>query len=338
MSGRLAPYLSKTPLPYSVIYIVKGIVTVGKVIALTGAAGYVGGLLLHELRKQAWVERIIAFDVKPVAGDGHVISYCMDVRDGAALRSIFAEHAVTNLIHAAFVLNPPPHMTNTEMHTINVNGSQQVFRAAINHGVNQIVFISSTSVYGYVTNPNRKITEETVQQPTITYGQHNVEVERFLRGQGDHYFKSRVAIVRPTAIVGPHGKQASLLSPLINQPVFIVADGGHARTQALHEHDATSMITQVVERQATGVFNAAPDDSATWAEIGQVSGIPVVSFPREALTFATRFRKMVPGLTTLSRETVEMFSESLVVDNMAARQCLGWVPRYSTQQAFADFF
>src|SRR5437763_1777357 len=133
-------------------------------------------MLLHELRKQSWVDHIIAFDLKPISGDGRVISYCMDVRDGAALRAIFAEHAVTNLIHAAFVVTPPPYMSPAEMHMINVNGSQQVFRAAINHGVNHIAFVSSVDVYGYRPGPFRKITEDEMQQPTMTYGQHNVEV------------------------------------------------------------------------------------------------------------------------------------------------------------------
>src|SRR6516225_3175648 len=114
----------------------------GKTIALTGAAGYLGTVLIDYLRAQPWVDRIIALDVKPAPADGRVISYLCDVRDGDFLRALFTEHAVSHVIHAAFIITPPRNMSPTEMHNANVEGSQAVIRAAFESHTRQLVFIS----------------------------------------------------------------------------------------------------------------------------------------------------------------------------------------------------
>lgn len=316
----------------------------GKVIALTGAAGYLGSILLGQLEAQPWAERIVAIDLKPVAATGRIVSYRLDVRDSATLRAIFAEHGVTHLVHAAFILAQPPDMSLEQMRSINIDGSQSVIRSAIKQNVEQVVFLSSVSVYGYQHgNPAtsrlpQHIREDAPQQPNMVYGQHKAEVERFLREQGEDFMRTRIAIIRPTAIVGPRGKTVSHLKALTAQPVFLVADGGRALTQALHEEDAASLVVRVIERNVTGVFNAAPDDYASWMDIGRLSKLPVVSVPRSVLNIATRFNTVVPALRGFTREVVDLFSESLVVDNTAVRQRTGWSPRYTTCDAYTQFF
>jgi len=101
-----------------------------KTIALTGAAGYLGSVLIDYLRAQHWVERIVAIDLKPVPADGRVISYATDIHDGSFLRAVFAEHGVSHVIHGAFTIIPPRGMSARQMRAANFDGSQQVFRAA----------------------------------------------------------------------------------------------------------------------------------------------------------------------------------------------------------------
>ncbi|MEP7288011.1 MAG: NAD-dependent epimerase/dehydratase family protein [Chloroflexota bacterium] len=307
-------------------------------VAITGAGGYLGRILTAQLETQHWVDHIIAIDLSPVLATGRVISYRLDVRDGATLRAILAEHGVTHLIHAAFILVQPPEMSLAEMHSINVGGSKQVIRAALDLKIPHLTFMSSVAVYGYHAGHADRVREDAKQQPNMIYGQHKVEVERYLHSQGEAYLKSHVAILRPPAIIGPKGKDSSHLRALTAQPVFVVANGGRARTQAIHEDDAASLVVKVIERSVTGIYNAAPDDNASWAEIGKISKLPVLSAPRSALNFVTRFNTLVPALNGFTREVVDLFAESLVVDNSAARQCTDWIPRYTTRETFTQFF
>jgi UDP-glucose 4-epimerase len=309
-----------------------------KIIALTGAAGYLGSVLIDYLRAQEWVERIIAIDVKPIPSDGRVLSYCTDVRDGSLLKAIFAEHGVTNVIHAAFIITPPRGMTASQMRSANFDSSKQVFHAAFETHTRQIVFISSCSVYGYHTANPQNMREDDELRPTMLYGHHKVAVEQHLNSEGRNYPATHIAIVRPVAIVGPRGQSLSPLRALTAQKIFILANGGAARTQAIHELDVTALIARLVETNLGGTFNAAPDDYATWNEIGKLSGLPNISLPRPFLNFATRFNTILPALHGFDRDVVDLFSESLVCDNTAARSQLGWVPRYRTKEAFAQLF
>ncbi len=310
----------------------------GKVIAVTGAAGYLGQTLVAYLEKQPWVERIICLDVKPLPSTERAISYCMDVRDFSLLRAIFSEHAVTHLVHAAFIVTPPPGLTEQQMYAANVEGSQSVFQNAIGYGIEHILFISSVAVYGYRSGRSLAVREDAPQAPTMLYGEHKAQVERNLKQLADNFPRVRIAVVRPTAVVGPLGRMLSPLRALTAHPIFVLSNGGKALTQALHEQDAAALLAAVVERGLAGVFNAAPNDFASWADIARLSRLPTVSLPRSLLNFATRFNTVWPALRGFTRDVVDLFSESLVVDNTLVRQVTGWMPRHTTREAFAQLF
>jgi len=310
----------------------------GKVIAITGAAGYIGRALVEHLQKQHWVERIIALDLKPFPATGTVIPYTLDVRDASFLRAVLAEHAVTHLVHAAFVVSQPPDMTVEQIRRINVEGSQGVIHQAFEYGVEHLTFISSVAVYGYRGDQPPVVKEHASAQPNMVYGKHKVEVERYLTGQQPFYPRTQVAILRPVAVVGPRGQQQSHLRALTAQPVFVLSNSGQARTQAIHEDDLTSLLSTVLERKIGGIYNAAPDDSASWAEISKLTGLPVFALPRSVLNLATRLNRVLPALRGFTREVVDLFSETLVVDNAAIRQATDWIPRHTTLEAFAQMF
>lgn len=308
----------------------------GKVIAITGAAGYIGQTLIAHLSTQPWVERIIALDMEPVSSSDLVISYVMDMREASHLRAILAEHAVTHLVHAAFVVSPPPGMSDSQMHVTNVEGSKQVIDQALGYGVEHLLFISSVAVYGYHTGQPLPLGENANLRPTMLYGRHKTAVESYLREQ--HAPKTNIAVLRPTAVVGPRGRTLSHLRALTAQPIFVLANGGKALTQALHEQDMAALLVAAIQHNISGTFNAAPNDNLSWAEIARLSKLPPLSLPRAALNFATRFNRILPALKGFTREVVDLFSETLVVDNTAVRQCTGWVPRYTTRDAFAEMF
>jgi len=98
------------------------------------------------------------------------------------------------------------------------------------------------------------------------------------------------------------------------------------------------LIGKLLEQDASGIFNGAADDSAAWAAIGGLSSRPIVSMPRAVLNQMTRLNTTLPALNGFTREIVDLFAESLVVDNSAARTQLAWTPRYSTLAAFQQMF
>lgn len=311
-----------------------------KVVCVTGAAGYLGSQVIRLLAKQPWVEQVVAIDLRAVPPMSGVISHQLNIMDAAALRAILVEHGVTHLVHAAFQITPQ-NGDIQQMRLNNVQGSLEVFRCALNL-VDHLTFISSVSVYGYHPGYGSPLTETMPTQPTMEYARHKLQAESALRilrhlpyPEG---LRTHTAVIRFSAIVGPEGAQVSNLRALTANPFFIVADGGTARTQGLHETDAAALVASVIRQNADGVFHGTPSDHASWSEIGHLSNRPVVSLPRVVLNQMTRLNTVLPALAGFTRDVVDLFSETLVADNSHTRAQLGWEPRYSTCDSFYEMF
>jgi UDP-glucose 4-epimerase len=138
------------------------------IVAITGAAGYVGGRLLARLLDEPDVETVVGLDVGPLpTGPERFIPYRRDVRD-PSLADILARHRVDTLVHTAFVLYPPPRRLRQMAH-INVNGTENVLRAAAQAGVRHAIFLSSTTVYGAWPDNPIPLTEEHPPRPNPDY-------------------------------------------------------------------------------------------------------------------------------------------------------------------------
>lgn len=127
-----------------------------------------------------------------------------DVRDGALLSRLFAEHSVGAVLHFAglkavgeSVSQPLRYYDN------NVHGSQVVLQAMANAGVFNLVFSSSATVYG---DPAQMPISEAcpVGQPTNPYGRSKLMVEEMLRDLAVSDPRWRIAILRYFNPVGAH--------------------------------------------------------------------------------------------------------------------------------------
>ncbi len=102
--------------------------------ALTGANGYLGGLVAHRLKASGW--EVVGLTRKPNAGE---IAFRLgDDISPDTLRGFDA------LIHCAYDFAP---IEFAELKTINVEGSAKLFRAAAAAGIPQTVFISTISAF-----------------------------------------------------------------------------------------------------------------------------------------------------------------------------------------------
>ena len=182
-------------------------------ILVTGGAGYIGSHTLVELI-QAGFSPIVLDNlsnsspkslarVEAICGQG--IPFIQgDIRDKALLKSLFARHAISAVVHFAglkavgeSVREPLAYYDN------NVNGSQVLLEAMIEAGVEQFVFSSSATVYG---EPEHMPISEAcpVGRPTNPYGRSKLMVEDILRDLGHSRPSLRVAILRYFNPVGAH--------------------------------------------------------------------------------------------------------------------------------------
>ena len=181
-------------------------------ILVTGGAGYIGSHTAVELMKAG--HQVVIVDnlcnsslavldrIRALGGEGLSFTQA-DVRDRAALDSLFAKHHIDGVIHFAglkavgeSVAQPLRYFDN------NVGSTLTLFQAMDHAGVRRIVFSSSATVYG---DPEQvPITESSRLQVTNPYGRTKLMCEDILRDLQAADPRWHVAILRYFNPVGAH--------------------------------------------------------------------------------------------------------------------------------------
>ena len=181
-------------------------------ILVTGGAGYIGSHTVVELlnagHQVAIVDNLCNSSAKVLdrieALAGKNFSFMQaDVRDGAALDRIFAEHRIDGVIHFAglkavgeSVAQPLRYFDN------NVGSTLALLQALDRANLRRIVFSSSATVYG---DPEQvPITEGSRLQVTNPYGRTKLICEDILRDLQQADPRWHVAILRYFNPVGAH--------------------------------------------------------------------------------------------------------------------------------------
>jgi UDP-glucose 4-epimerase len=157
-------------------------------VLITGGAGFIGSHTCVELLAHDY-EVIVVDDysnsspqsldeVQKLAGRP-LISYPVDLRDRAALAEVFAAHRIDAVIHfAAKKAVGESIRMPLDYFDINVGGTTSLLSAMRAHGVNQIVFSSSCTVYG--SSAKEKLGEDEPADPSSPYALSKWMCERML--------------------------------------------------------------------------------------------------------------------------------------------------------------
>lgn len=181
-------------------------------ILITGGLGYIGSHTCVELLAEG--HDIVVFDnlsnaqaavqqrVERIAGRGFPLVRG-DVRDRAALRAVFREHAIDAVIHFAGLKAVGESVSKPlEYYDNNVAGSLVLFETMAEASVRTLVFSSSATVYGDPASV--PITEDFPLSATNPYGRSKLMIEEMLRDLCRSDPQWRVAILRYFNPVGAH--------------------------------------------------------------------------------------------------------------------------------------
>ena len=235
----------------------------GLTVAVTGAAGYLATRTIESLVADDRVERILAFDLKPPKSDSSkVVADALDVRDAALEARL---KGVDILIHLAFVMDPIK--DEQQMRDVNVNGSQNVFRAAGRAGVRRVIYTSSGVAYGAHADNDLPLTEESPLRANLdfSYAAHKLEVEYVIREMAEEFPDLKFTIFRPAIVFGPNADNA--WTHLLELPVIPTVAGHEPPMQFVHEDDVKGALVFAVFNEIHGAFNLT---SNGWLENSEI--------------------------------------------------------------------
>lgn len=180
---------------------------------LTGATGYVGGRLRMHL--EAAGGRVVDWSRQP--GPGGVQFQLGQEVDPQAFAG------ATALVHCAYDFSP---QRWDDLATINVRGSEKLFRAARAAGVARIVFISSASAFDGCCS---------------RYGRAKLAIESLAQS-------AAATIIRPGLVYGdsPGGVFGKLVAQVKKSHLIPLFAGGHQVQYLVHDADLGALVLRAL--------------------------------------------------------------------------------------------
>ena len=157
----------------------------GKIL-VTGGAGYIGShvvKLLNLKKKEIIIIDNLSTGKKKYVKNG--IFFKGDIRNKSHLYKIFSNHKIKSVIHlAANCLVEESHNKIDEYYENNVVGTINLLDLMVKFKVENIIFSSSCSVYGYKSN---KIKEDDNLNPINVYGETKKVCEELIQSYSKAY-------------------------------------------------------------------------------------------------------------------------------------------------------
>jgi UDP-glucose 4-epimerase len=317
-------------------------------VAVTGPTGEIGGSLIDALDASEAVGAVRGmargpFD--PAAAGWRKATYQRgDILDRGHLAELFDGADVA--VHLAFAIFGD----RDETRRINLEGSRNVFEAAVEAGVGRLVYASSVAAYGFHPENPQPLTEETpaIGSSRFYYSAQKAELEESL----DEILGGSelgAYVFRPCIVAGP---RATMLieqtvgavrlgdpTPRLRRHVLeripllrpILPDAG-VPLQLVHHDDVAAALAAAVEGKGEpGAYNLAGDGEIAISDIARALGWRSIRVPRPALgvgtTVAGRLSFISPQL-----EWATALATPVLMDTTKARKQLGWVPRFDASE------
>jgi UDP-glucose 4-epimerase len=309
----------------------------GRIVLVTGVSRDLGQRFARAISASRDVDRVIGVDIVPPRGDlGDVSFVRADIRT-PVIAKVLAKEDVDTVVHMSVIATPGPGGGRSSMKELNVIGSMQLLAACQRAPrLEHLVVKSTTTVYGSSSRDPAMFTEDMGPKrlPRSGYAKDASEVEGYVRGFARRRPDVRVTMLRAANVIGPD--VASPINQYFRLPVIPTVLGFDPRMQFLHETDLLDAVRHAVLTDVPGTFNLAGDGvimlSQALRRLGRTP-VPVPGFAVAALGSALKSA----GLADFSPEQVAFLTFGRGVDTTRMREELGFVPRYSTAQAFADF-
>ena len=250
-------------------------------IAVTGASGYLGRLLIARLERHAAVERILALDIRPPSAtfSPKVAFVHCDVTK--PLNDIFADHSIDALAHLAFRIKPD--RNHAAAHAVNIGGMANVLDACHNVRVGRILYLSSATLYGAHSDNPPYLTETSPLRPVsgFQYAEDKLQAETLLTEYAARHPEVSVAILRVCPILGATAD--NFIAESFNQRALVAIKGYDPPMQFLHERDAARIIADCLFKGVHGIYNIAGRDRIRWSEMAEIAGRRLIRLPAPLL-------------------------------------------------------
>jgi UDP-glucose 4-epimerase len=219
-------------------------------VLITGIAGGQGRLLARRLSENyevCGVDRV-SWKSAPRGIRVHVV----DLRK-KKFEDVIRTELPAVVVHMAFVR----HFRTSEgiRHDVNVRGTKHVLDHCVNHGVQKLVVLSSSYVYGAFPENPYYMDEDSPLSASRSYPEIRdlVEVDTLASAFLWRYPHIRTCVLRPVNVLGHYVR--SMMAEYLRESRVPSVMGFDPMMQFIHEEDVSEAIALALEHGLQGVFN-----------------------------------------------------------------------------------
>jgi nucleoside-diphosphate-sugar epimerase len=318
---------------------------------VTGPTGEIGKPLMSELERRPEVGSVLGMARSPFdpAGEGwEKVTYRRgDILDRGALAALF--DGVDVAVHLAFAIFG----SREETRRVNLQGTRNVFEAAIKAGVKRLVYASSVAAYGFHPENPQPLTEDVPARGSdgFYYSRQKAELEGLL---DELLVGSDVEayVFRPCIVAGPRATmlvEQTVESVRVGDPVPLLRKGVEklplvapvlpdpgTPIQLVHHDDvAQGMAAAICGDGPPGVYNLAGEGEIQVRDIANALGWHWVPVPRPAVSVGTAAARRL-SFASPKLEWAIAADTPVLMDTKRARKDLKWKPRHDARETLAE--
>jgi nucleoside-diphosphate-sugar epimerase len=318
-------------------------------ILITGAAGYVGSVLVERLQAVPTIAEIVCVDLKPrpdrLANASNVAWIQADV-SGNDWQETAREHGVDALVHLAFQIRQLHGRREAIQRRWNIEGARKVFAFGLTEpSVRRMIHFSTITAYGADernTLATRFCEEDPLRERDYLYGSHKREIEGLLeRGYAASDQHTHVVVLRCASISGPHGRfglgRFGIVSTLTGPFPFLPCGRADFGRQYLHEDDIGDIVAKLLTappRSGYEVYNASPDEYLASGDLATLLGKRTLVVPPVLLRalFALCWR-LSRGRVPTPKGVWKFLTYPIAVDGSSLSRAYGHHYRFTSADA-----
>ena len=320
-------------------------------VAVTGPTGEIGKPVMSELERRAEVESVLGMARRPFdpaeEGWGKVAYRRGDILDRGALAALFDGTDVA--VHLAFAIFGG----REETRKVNLQGTRNVFEAAIRAGVKRLVYASSVAAYGFHRENPQPLTEEVPARGSeeFYYSAQKAELEDLL---DELLLGSEVEayVFRPCIVAGPRATMLieqtvdavrvvdpvpALRRGIEKLPLVgpVLPDPGTPIQLVHHDDVARAMAAAICGDGPPGVYNLAGEGEIQVSDIARELGWRSVPVPGPAVNLGTAAARRLKFVSSKLEWSIAA-DTPVLMDTTKARRELGWKPRFDARNTLAQ--
>jgi UDP-glucose 4-epimerase len=323
----------------------------GLTVAITGPTGDIGRALLRALDDAPEVDKVIGMARRPF-NPAELGLEKTEYRQGDILEPDSIANLVEDadvLVHLAFIILGG----RDETRRINLEGTHNVFDAAMSSGVKRFVYTSSVAAYGFHEDNPQPLTEEVLPKGTddFYYSAQKAELERELHRMVDGS-DVETYVFRPCIVAGPDaltlveammdqlqlGGRLPQITSFLNTVPFlkpVLPDPGSPFQLVHHDDVAQALVASITGRGEPGIYNLAAEGTIRVSDLASALGWYSVPIPNLAVEVTAEVISRIP-FAPAELSWINALRVPVVMDTQKAREKLGWQPAHDTRETLSQ--